>query len=104
MKTKLSLAVAALVLGLQIGAPASARISADTLSQVEATVNAGDVVGFAGLLSANPELASIPGPLGAAIRAFAAAPNAATLAGVRDVASATAGISAAANAAANSIY
>lgn len=85
MKTKLSLAVAAMILGLQIGAPAIAQVTSADLAQAEAAVNAGDVQAFRDLLAATPDLMSLTGTLGATIRAFAAAPSAATLAAVRDV-------------------
>lgn len=76
---KLSVAVAALLLGLQIGSPVSAQVTEEELALVELYVENGQVEELLRLIEANPELLELPGTLGDALRAFAADPSLATL-------------------------
>lgn len=76
---KLSVTLAALVLGVQLGSPVSASISAIDMGKVEQVIAAGDVEGLVALLALYPELLSIEGVVGDAIRAFAANPSEAAL-------------------------
>ncbi|WMT92617.1 hypothetical protein [Pelagibacterium sp. H642] len=76
---KLSIAVAALLLGLQLGSPVSAQVTEDELTLVELYVANEQVEELALLLETNPELLELPGSLGDALRAFWAAPSLASL-------------------------
>lgn len=76
---KLSVAMAAMLLGLQFGSPTLAAISEQELTLVEAYVLNGQVEELMALLAANPELLQLSGALGDALRSFAAAPTMASL-------------------------
>ena len=79
---KLSVTLAALVLGVQLGSPVAASVSAVDLDKVEQVIAAGDIEGLLALLALYPELLSIEGVLGDALRAFAADPTEAALAAI----------------------
>lgn len=76
---KLSVAVAALLLGLQFGSPVSAQVTEDELALVESYVANEQVDELLLLIEANPELLELPGALGDALRAFADNPSLETL-------------------------
>ena len=76
---KLSVTLAALVLGVQLGSPVAASISAVDMSKVEQVIAGGDTEGLLALLALYPELLSIEGVLGDALRAFASNPTEAAL-------------------------
>lgn len=76
---RLSVAVAALLLGLQLGSSVSAQVTEDELALVETYVANEQVDDLLLLLQANPELLELPGALGEALRAFWANPTLATL-------------------------
>lgn len=75
---RFSVAVAALLLGLQFGSPVSAQVTEAQLALVETYVANGQIEELLLLLQANPELLELPGILGDALRAFAFDPSAAT--------------------------
>ena len=79
---KLSVTLAALVLGVQLGSPVAASISAVDMDQVEQVIAAGDTEGLLALIALHPELLSIEGVVGDAIRAFSANPSEAALAAI----------------------
>ncbi len=79
---KLSVTLAALVLGVQLGSPVAASISAVDMDKVEQVIAAGDTEGLLALIALYPELLSIEGVVGDAIRAFAANPSEAALAAI----------------------
>ena len=76
---KLSVAMAAMLLGLQVGSPSLAAVTEGDLVLVESYVLNGQVEELAAILVANPELLQLSGVLGDALRAFIAAPSLATL-------------------------
>jgi hypothetical protein len=76
---KLSVALAALLLGLQLGSPISAQVTQEELVLVEVYVANEQVDELLLLLNANPELLELSGALGDALRAFARNPSLATL-------------------------
>ena len=76
---KLSVAVAAMLLGLQVGSPTLAAVTERDLALVESYVLNGQVEELAAILVANPELLQLSGTLGDALRTFIAAPSLATL-------------------------
>ena len=79
---KFSVAMAALLLGMQLGSPASAAISEADIALIEAYVMNGQVEELVLLLQLNPELLELSGALGDALRSFAASPSSATLVAV----------------------
>lgn len=83
---KLSVAMAALLLGIQFGSPTLAALSERDIALVEAYVASGQVEELMALLAANPELLELAGALGEALRAFAAAPSPTALAALAVVA------------------
>lgn len=83
---KFSVAVAALLLGMQIGSPASAAISEADIALIEAYVMNGQIEELLVLLQLNPELLALAGALGDALRSFYANPSQATLVAVAQMA------------------
>ena len=75
----LSVAIAAMLLGLQFGSPTLAAVTEEDLVLVETYILNGQVEELAAILAANPELLLLSGTLGDALRLFAAAPSLATL-------------------------
>ncbi|MCW3782494.1 hypothetical protein [Defluviimonas salinarum] len=84
-KSKLSIAIAALMLGMQFGSAAVAAVSATDLQTVEDMVEAGQINELSEFIAANPSLLDISGALGAALNAFAVAPSATTLNAVKEL-------------------
>lgn len=76
---KLSVAMAALLLGAQLGSPTAAAVTEEDLVLVEVYVLNGRVEELLALLAANPELLTLGGVLGDALRLFAADPSLETL-------------------------
>ena len=101
MRTKkLGVAIAAMLLGMQIGSVSTAAVTQSDLMTVERMVDAGQVAQLLEFLMANPDLLTLAGTLGDAMRAFAEQPTTASLneiSGLPDAAYAVANLGAAAN-------
>ena len=101
MRTKrLGVAIAAMLLGLQIGSVSTAAVSQSDLLAVESMVEAGQVSELLAFLMANPDLLELAGTLGDALRAFVEQPMTSSLnqiAGLPDAAVAVADLGAVAN-------
>ena len=101
MRTKrLGVAIAAMLLGLQIGSVSTAAVSQSDLLAVESMVEAGQVSELLAFLTANPDLLLLAGTLGDALRAFVEQPTTANLnqiAGLPDAAVAVADLGAVAS-------
>lgn len=83
---RLSVAMAAVLLGIQFGSPSLAALNEQDVAMVEAYVANGQVEELLALLAANPELLALSGSLGDALRAFAASPSLSALVAVSMVA------------------
>lgn len=103
---KFAALAAALAISGMLGTPTFAALSQDTLASAEAAVSAGDVAALQALITAYPELASLPGAIGDKIRDFAANPTPMTLSALKTAEMSKVGTSAAAsaNTGVNSIY
>lgn len=80
MRTKrLGVAMAAMLLGMQIGSVSTAAITQSDLMAVQSLVDAGQVAELQGFLMANPDLLDLAGIFGDALRAFTQQPTMASL-------------------------
>ena len=80
MKTKkIGVAMAAVLLGMQIGSMATAAVTQTDLATIESMVEAGQIEELRAYLQANPELLELSGSLGDSIRNFAENPTSSTL-------------------------
>jgi len=76
---KFSVAVAALLLGAQLGSPSAAAISEQDIELVETYVANGQVTELLTFLELHPDLLNMQGALGDALRAFEDDPSAQSL-------------------------
>ena len=76
---KFSVAMAAVLLGLQFGSPTVAAVSEAQLQTVEDLVVNGQVEELMAFLAQYPDLLDLTGALGDALRAFVAEPSLASL-------------------------
>lgn len=83
---KFTVAMAAILLGMQFGSPTAAAVGEEDLRIVQDYVLNGQVEELLAYLAEHPELLELAGALGDALRAFTADPSLASLQAVAELA------------------